>query len=160
MAQKQEWSASGVDCCSPFTSCLLSWCVPCIQYGRVHHRLHKDSQLKGWSVFNGDCCAYFALSFFGCQWIVQLMGRGEIREKYNLKGNGCTDCLCACCCMPCDLVQQEKEIVNQEATNLINVQPNKLEAQNQMAYPQQQQPQQYQQQQMPQYPPQHPPQHQ
>lgn len=57
--------------------------------------------------------------------------------------------------MPCDLVQQEKEIVNREATNLINVQPNKLEAQNQMAYPQQQQPQQYQQQQMPQYPPQH-----
>lgn len=33
---------------------LLAWCVPCVVYGRVHHRLHKDSQLKGWSFFNGD----------------------------------------------------------------------------------------------------------
>lgn len=27
------------------------------RYGRVHHRLHKDSQLKGWSIFNGDVSA-------------------------------------------------------------------------------------------------------
>lgn len=78
---------------------------------------------------------------------------------------GCTDCLCACCCGPCDLVQQEKEIVNREASNVINLQPNKLEAENQMAYPsqhqlqnQQQPPQQqqplYQQQQQPLYQPQ------
>ncbi|QDS71190.1 hypothetical protein FKW77_010234 [Venturia effusa] len=112
--------------------------------------MHKDSQLKGWSVFNGDCCAFYALGCIGCHWIVQMMGRAEIREKYHLKGNGCTDCLCACCCGPCDLVQQEKEIMNRAATNLISTQPNKLEAENQMAYPPQQQPQ-YHQQQQPQY---------
>jgi hypothetical protein len=27
-----------------------------------------------------------------------MMQRGEIRKKYNLKGDGMTDCLCACCC--------------------------------------------------------------
>jgi hypothetical protein len=105
------------------------------------------------------------------QWIVQMMGRAEIREKYNIDGNGeifpsslkpkstlltflgCTDCLCACCCGPCDLVQQEKEIVNRETASLIAVQPNKMEQENQMAYPQHQQQQQHQQ--PPQYPQQH-----
>jgi hypothetical protein len=28
-----------------------------------------------------------------------MMQRGEIRKKYNLKGDGMTDFLCACCCM-------------------------------------------------------------
>lgn len=33
---------------------LLAWCLPCITYGRTHHRLHKDSSLQGWSMFNMD----------------------------------------------------------------------------------------------------------
>lgn len=43
-----------------------------------------------------------------------MMQRGEIRQKYGLKGNGCTDCLMACCCMPCDLTQQDKEVKTRE----------------------------------------------
>jgi hypothetical protein len=41
------------------------------------------------------CCGYYALTCCGMQWIIQMMQRGEIRKKYGLKGNGCTDCLCA-----------------------------------------------------------------
>jgi len=85
---EQDFHHSGTDCFSPFTTCLLAWCVPCVLYGRVHHRLHKDSQLKGWSIFNGDCIGYSALSCCGFQWIIQMMQRAEIRKKYGLKGNG------------------------------------------------------------------------
>lgn len=61
------------------------------------------------------------------QWIIQMMQRGEIRKRYGLSGNGCTDCLMACCCGPCDLVQQDKEIEAREAqkVNYVNVQPEK-----------------------------------
>jgi hypothetical protein len=47
---------------------------------------------------------------------------------------GCTDCLCACCCGPCDLAQQDKEIEFREGgmAQQINVQPSKMET---MHYP-------------------------
>src|SRR5689334_19736482 len=53
-----------------------------------------------------------------------MMQRGEIRQKYGLKGNGCTDCLMACCCTPCDLTQQDKEVkTREEKMGLISQQP-------------------------------------
>lgn len=42
------------------------------------------------------------------------MNRGDVRATYNLTGNGCKDCLCACCCAPCDLIQQDKEVEHRE----------------------------------------------
>ncbi|KAF2401914.1 PLAC8-domain-containing protein [Trichodelitschia bisporula] len=129
MSAQQEWHASGADCCSPLGTCCMSWFLPCVVYGRVHHRMHKDSQLQNWSMFNGDCFGYYALTCCGFQWILQMMQRGELRQKYGLKGSGCTDCLCACCCTPCDLAQQDKEAEfrENEKAGLINVQPNKMD---------------------------------
>jgi PLAC8 family len=76
-----------------------------------------------------------------------MMQRGEIRKKYGLTGNGkipdntdlnqlltlslkgCTDCLCSCCCAPCDLAQQDKEVEYREGqrVGMVYVQPNKVE---------------------------------
>jgi len=135
----EEWHAQGSDCCSPLDACCLAWWVPCVQYGRIHHRLHVDGALQNWSFFNMDCCAWYCLAHVGCQWVVQMMQRGEIRKKYNLKGDGMTDCLCACCCGPCDLVQQDKEAEFREQQRLgmpvpIQNQPVKVQG---MQYPQQ-----------------------
>jgi hypothetical protein len=47
-------------------------------------------------------------------WIIQMKQRGKVRQEYGLKGNGCTDCLMACCCTPCDLMQQDKEVKQRE----------------------------------------------
>ncbi|KAF2666618.1 PLAC8-domain-containing protein [Microthyrium microscopicum] len=143
-----EWHNSGSDCCSPFSTCALAWCCPCFVHGRVQHRVNKDGMLNGYSSCNMNCCAWACLAHFGCQWILQMMSRGEIRRKYNLKGDGCTDCLCACCCTPCDLAQQDKEAEHQEKQRLmgngaqaINVQPLKMDGG--MVYGQQQQFQQH-----------------
>ena len=51
----------------------------------------------------------------GWQWLWQAMNRSELRAKYNLEGNFCTDILCACCCHCCDLIQQDKEAGYREA---------------------------------------------
>ena len=42
---------------------------------------------------------------------------------------GLTDCLCACCCGPCDLAQQEKEVLHQEKgrIGLVSAQPRRSE---------------------------------
>lgn len=53
---------------------------------------------------------------------------------------GCTDCLCACCCGPCDLVQQDKEAEFREGemAQFIHVQPEKMNGGMQYGQPQQQ----------------------
>lgn len=42
------------------------------------------------------------------------MQRADIRDKYHLRGNCATDIATACCCVLCDLVQQEKESEHRE----------------------------------------------
>jgi len=52
---------------------------------------------------------FFGAGCFGLHWILEAMQRSEIRKKYNLKGSCLTDIAAACCCVLCDLTQQEKE---------------------------------------------------
>ncbi|KAF2204333.1 PLAC8-domain-containing protein [Delitschia confertaspora ATCC 74209] len=123
MSEKQEWHHSGAACCSPFSTCLLSWCCPCILYGRAHHRVKSNGNMQNYSCTNSACLIYAGMACLGLSWIPAMLERGDLREKYHLKGNGCTDCLCACCCAPCDLTQQDKETEYRESQHLIAQQP-------------------------------------
>jgi len=38
----------------------------------------------------------------------------QYSHRYNVSSNGCTDCLVACCCHVCDLVQEFREIELEE----------------------------------------------
>ncbi|KAF2106822.1 PLAC8 family-domain-containing protein [Lophiotrema nucula] len=140
--QNREWHHSGSSCCSPIGSCCLAWWCPCISYGRTHHRVKFDGNMSGYSCCNGSCCGFTALGCLGLSFILPMIQRGDIRAKYHLNGNGCKDCLCACCCQPCDLVQQEKEskFHEDEKTRLVSQQPPKngaMQYQQQPQYPQQ-----------------------
>lgn len=42
------------------------------------------------------------------------MQRADLRDRYHLRGNCATDIATACCCVLCDLVQQEKESEHRE----------------------------------------------
>jgi len=123
MAGAEEWRISGSSCCSPFAPCLLATCCPCVTYGRIMHRLRNSDNLDGYVAPNNDCLIYGLICGLGgfcalsgipanCNWILNFISRGELRRKYNIKGDGCTDCLCASFCLPCDLVQQDKELEN------------------------------------------------
>ena len=72
--------------------------------------------LFGKSFFSNiaKCATFCAMACVGFSWILPLTNRGEVREKYNLVGNGCTDCLCTFCCGPCDIIQQDKEVEYRE----------------------------------------------
>lgn len=72
----------------------------------------------------------------GIAFILPMINRGEIRAKYHLEGSACKDCLCALCCTPCDITQQEKEVEYREKQPMLTEQPGKVEN---MQYSQQQQ---------------------
>lgn len=77
---------------------------------------------------NPQCMAFCGLACFGISFVLPMMNRSDVRAKYHLKGNGCTDCLCACCCTPCDLTQQDKEVTyREESKHLLQAQPGKQE---------------------------------
>jgi Cys-rich protein (TIGR01571 family) len=43
-----------------------------------------------------------------------MMNRGSVRGRYNIKGGGCSDCMTALCCTPCELAQEAQEVALEE----------------------------------------------
>lgn len=48
----RPWSNAFFGCFSPIDLCLVSWCVPCVTFGKTHHRLHKSARLEGYEPVN------------------------------------------------------------------------------------------------------------
>lgn len=58
-----------------------------------------------------QCLIWFGLSCAGLHWIIQMLKRNEMRERFNLQGSQGMDCLASCCCSCCEMMQSEKEAV-------------------------------------------------
>lgn len=160
----QKWRASYCGFCSPFSLCMKTWCCPCFVYGKTKHRLQANGDMTGYDSMNGSvgflsspalsirslpleqrnvcltihviqCWLFCGALCCGLTWIPIWLSRSDMRKKHNLEGNGCTDCLSACCCPLCDLVQQEKEAETREAEGQGRPVVNQYQAQGGMAYP-------------------------
>jgi len=44
----------------------------------------------------------------------QIGSRGDVRDRYGIRGGGCGDCLGTWCCGPCALTQERREIELEE----------------------------------------------
>jgi len=142
-----SWINSLFDCCTPMNICCEAYWCPCILFGKTAARV-EDPTLAGYSCCNGSCMGFAALGCLGVQAILQCAHRGNIRSKYDIEGDNCTDCLVAWCCCCCGLMQSEKETIDRSAqmTQQQGYQPQqKMDYQPQQQLQQQaQQPQQYQ----------------
>jgi len=136
--QHQEWHFRMFGCFSPIDTCFITWCCPCITFGKTHHRLRGDPNLTNYSMVNGSCLIWLASAFVGLPCFLNCLQRHEIRSRFSLTGDGVADCLRGWCCHCCDLIQQDKEaeyhlLNGSPDTNVINEQPEK-QAET-MAYP-------------------------
>lgn len=52
------------------------------------------------------------MCFTGCQWIYSCVNRSKLRAEYSLEESPCNDCLVHCCCEPCALCQEYRELQN------------------------------------------------
>ena len=65
----QEWSSGFFGCCNPIDTCksictqdsrfeltrlkgLLTYCCPCVTFGKIHHRYKKNGSLEGYEPIN------------------------------------------------------------------------------------------------------------
>jgi hypothetical protein len=51
-----KWSTHLFDCFSPIDTCLITCCVPCVTFGKTHHRVHKNGKLEGYEPVNTSVC--------------------------------------------------------------------------------------------------------
>ncbi|KAI9793273.1 MAG: hypothetical protein M1816_000694 [Peltula sp. TS41687] len=110
----RSWHFRMFECFNPIDECLVTWCCPCVTFGKTHHRTRKDPSMTTYSPVNASCLGYALFRCFGCWWVPETMQRADIRAKYNLEGTMLEDLLRSCCCTCCNLVQMEKESVHRE----------------------------------------------
>ncbi len=48
----QSWNSTFFGCFDPIDLCLMTYCVPCVTFGKTHHRVHKNGNLEGYEPIN------------------------------------------------------------------------------------------------------------
>ncbi|CAL5396740.1 unnamed protein product [Camellia sinensis] len=91
------------------TSCITCWC-PCIAFGQIAEIVDKGSTSCGAS---GALYAVIAI-VTGCPFFYSCFYRSKMRQQYLLHESPscCRDCLVHCCCEPCALCQECRELKN------------------------------------------------
>lgn len=111
MSQGQnEWNKGLMSCFDDIGLCCITIFVPCVPFGQTMEAMGKTSCIVGALIF------LVPLLDIVCWFIV----RGEIREKYNLKGSILDDCFAICCCPLCALIQENQQVqVNPEPAAVV-----------------------------------------
>ncbi|KAI5868193.1 PLAC8-domain-containing protein [Durotheca rogersii] len=134
--QGGPWQA-GLCECTPFTSCLLAWCLPCILLGQTSERI-RDPSMQTADLMNSDCMLHGGITCLtGCGWIYAMLKRSEIRERYHIEGGGMGDCCTSYWCPCCALIQQDNEVKLRQraATAALGQQPYQSQPHMQMPPP-------------------------
>ncbi|KAK7029650.1 hypothetical protein VNI00_014348 [Paramarasmius palmivorus] len=117
---KRDWSVGICGCgdedggCG---TCFYAWCCPCIVHGQNKQRfaaLQRGSPEPDPGCCSGDCWLHCCLTGFGWGWVLQMLNRSNVRERYGISGGCCGDCWTALCCTPCELAQERIELQLEE----------------------------------------------
>jgi len=118
---KREWSFGLFSCFDDFGTCAFAYFCPCMVYAQVKQRMDylnmyaKPDPEHGGSGIDSNCMVWTLVQgVTGCGAILQSGVRGQLRNRYNIDGNGCGDFCTAYCCTPCELTQEHRELELEE----------------------------------------------
>ena len=105
-ADSSNFNAPLCNCFNDIGVCFCSCFCPCIQHGRNVAKLNQGQS------GNGPCLIMcLAMVFFEPIAVLLLANfRGELRNKYDIQGGFCSDCLLSLCCTCCIITQSSEEI--------------------------------------------------
>ncbi|KAF8480030.1 PLAC8 family-domain-containing protein [Russula ochroleuca] len=118
----RSWSFGLFDCFSDLPTCVLSMCCCCYVYSRnkqrfVHLETHGVPLRAPPGRYNHDCISYVCLQCcLGAGWGLQAISRSDVRRRYGIRGDAFNDVLTSGCCVPCELVQEHREIQLEESS--------------------------------------------
>ncbi|XP_031120177.1 protein PLANT CADMIUM RESISTANCE 7-like [Ipomoea triloba] len=102
-----QWTTGLCGCCEDSSNCCVTWCCPCITFGRNAEIIDNGVT----SCAHGGII-YFLLACVGCACYYTCTYRTKLRAFFNLPEDPCNDCLVHCCCLPCALCQEHRELMN------------------------------------------------
>ncbi|KAI5239943.1 hypothetical protein E4T43_06431 [Aureobasidium subglaciale] len=76
---------------------------------------------SGFEWFNVPCIGMFAGWILAIPCVPIWMQRNIVRKRFNIGGNGCTDCLVSTFCGCCAQVQQENELKDRAEKELLMI---------------------------------------
>ncbi|KAF7351556.1 hypothetical protein MSAN_01588100 [Mycena sanguinolenta] len=105
---QREWSYDLFDCLADPLTCVVSWFLPCVSYGRNRARYN--------SLENGTVSKDPMEGIISNETIMYGVahGRAQTRGRYSIQGDPASDFFLACCCAPCSLTQESREIALEE----------------------------------------------
>eukprot|EP00850_Spirogloea_muscicola_P019174 SM000185S04033 [mRNA] locus=s185:15121:16104:+ [translate_table: standard] len=132
--QQKRWSSGLFDCAKDPKTCCLVACCPCVAFAQNARRIMRNSPDPGCLLF---CIYYFCLGACLACPLCCLIGppaywtccvpcyayryRQCLRAKYGLPEEPLTDFCAHCCCHPCAVCQEARELAYQES--LVGVSP-------------------------------------
>jgi Cys-rich protein (TIGR01571 family) len=109
-----KWEVGFCGCCTHCVpNCLMISCCPCVSLAQVSARLGMMS--FKWALLLSIVLICFpsvgTVGFFIWIW----MARKGVRERFQIPGGVCGDCLASCCCGCCALAQMATHIKSYKA---------------------------------------------
>ncbi|KAJ8606656.1 hypothetical protein MRB53_040792 [Persea americana] len=68
------------------------------------------------NMFNGDCAIICIAGLLGVHCLPVWMKRSDFRKTHRIRGDGCSDCMVAWCCLPCSVAQLNMEVKDRAAS--------------------------------------------
>ncbi|KAL8531660.1 hypothetical protein ACS0TY_008305 [Phlomoides rotata] len=102
-----QWSTGLFDCCENPSDCLKTCFCPCIPAGQIIEIIDRGTTSSG-----SACGIYAALHMVHCTWLYASNYRSKLRALFNLPEAPCGDHMVHCCCCPCAITQEYRELKN------------------------------------------------
>lgn len=117
----RSWSYPLFDCFSDLPTCVLSTFCCCYVYSQnklrsAHLQSYGVPLRERVGVYNHECIAHVLLQCLNAGWALQAISRSDVRRRYGIRGDACNDVLSSACCVPCELVQEHREIQLEESS--------------------------------------------
>lgn len=101
-----KWSSRLCGCAEDPGNCITTCFCPCFTFGQIAEIVDNGSSSCG-----ASGALYFLVAVLtGCNCLYSCFYRTKMRRQYLLVEDPCNDCLVHCCCEPCALCQEYREL--------------------------------------------------
>ncbi|EIN07649.1 PLAC8-domain-containing protein [Punctularia strigosozonata HHB-11173 SS5] len=118
----RAWSHDLLDSVSQPKTFFSSLFCPCVVHTTNKQRL-RNLEEKGYPLPDEwrecctvECTGFGLFSLICCCFTLQMDGRKDVRERYEITGSTSSDCATSAFCLPCALTQEARELELEEET--------------------------------------------
>ncbi|XP_022775810.1 protein PLANT CADMIUM RESISTANCE 9-like [Durio zibethinus] len=102
-----QWPTGLYDRCDDPSNCITLSSCPCVTFGQIAEIIDGGDRSCGISGL-----VYYAMGNIHCEWLYAGLYRTKLRQLFSLPEAPYGDRFVHCCCCPCSLSQEYRELKN------------------------------------------------